>query len=276
MLPPDHILTRLGVTDPVALTRTGIARLWTVRTRNGQTAVLKLYGSSGKGNEAAGAAYLRAHSDRGAVKVMAVTPDAVLMAFLEGPSLGDLSRAGRDVEAMQLLARSAARLHAQPVLTVRELMPLDRALDILFTCTPGTDCPPDLWRNLSQAQTLAKQLLATQPEPVPLHGDLHHDNIICTNNGLQIIDAKGYCGDVAFELANALRSPKGAAQTVRNLGRVRACTSRFAHALQVSRQRLAQWGAVKCAHSIAVRASGQLGRDTESDLLSLLLDEAAQ
>jgi streptomycin 6-kinase len=118
---------------------------------------------------------------------------------------------------------------------------------------------------------LARALLDKQTVQIPLHGDLHHDNVIQTQTGPRAIDAKGYLGDSAFELANALRHPKGMKDLVRRTQQIDRCLTLYADAMAVPRQRLAKWAAAKCALSIFWRASGLVTEDAEADLLHLLL-----
>ncbi len=54
-----------------------------------------------------------------------------------------------------------------------------------------------------------KRLLSSSPEPVLLHGDLHHGNILLGPDGWQVIDPKGMVGDPAFEPSAYMRNPIG-------------------------------------------------------------------
>ena len=81
-------------------------------------------------------------------------------------------------------------------------------------------------------------------------------------------------GDPAYELANAFRNPKGAADLQRDPARISHLARIWSQGLDIERTRLLQWAAVKCALSIAWRAKGVLRDDKEADLLSLLLHHA--
>lgn len=54
---------------------------------------------------------------------------------------------------------------------------------------------------------LMEYMLATSPEPVALHGDLHHQNVLRGPRGWVLIDPKGVIGDPAFEPSAAIRNP---------------------------------------------------------------------
>lgn len=58
-----------------------------------------------------------------------------------------------------------------------------------------------------EAAEIAERLLAAPRRLCPLHGDLHHDNIIEGPRGWLAIDPKGVLGDPAFDAANMLYNP---------------------------------------------------------------------
>lgn len=256
------------------LTRTGLARLWRVRCEDGRPAVLKIYDRSDRGNESAGTAVLRAWAGHGAVQILAENGATVLMEELTRPSLGDLARRGDITTAVDRLAALAARLHGAAIKAPAGLQPLDQVLTPLLTVGFTPACPASMKRDLQRASALATGLLASQPERRPLHGDLHFDNVILTATGARTIDAKGYLGDPAFELANALRHPRGLPDLIRDPAHIRHCLDLYARTMPCPRRRLAQWAVVKCALSIVWRAGGPVAQDAEADLLGLLLATA--
>jgi len=270
------ILAQWRLTNPEILSQTPIAWLWKVQQRDRAPAVLKLYRQADRSNEAAGTDLLNAWFDSGAVQIVNNSGAAVLMLWLDGPSLGDIARSGEAKRADQLLCDAARRLHLVPTSAISNLRPLEDVFAALFQLQITPKCPAVLRRNIRRATEMARHLLDSQPPPIPLHGDLHHDNVILTSAGPRVFDAKGYFGDPAFELANALRHPKGLSTLVRDPIRIKQATEQFAKAMDVSLLRLAQWAAAKCALSIAWRARGILSQDDESDLLALLLDQAGQ
>jgi streptomycin 6-kinase len=61
---------------------------------------------------------------------------------------------------------------------------------------------------LSNAKHIAEELLTSTTEPVLLHGDLHHHNILRANRcDWLAIDPKGVAGDKAFEVGALLQNP---------------------------------------------------------------------
>ncbi len=254
---------------------TGHAQVWKVQTANG-SAALKFYHRTDRGNEAAGTTLLKHWENRGAVQILAEAQNAVLMEWLEGPSLGDIARAGQPGIALASLADTARRLHHMPLKSPKGLKPLSDVFEPLFSCRFLPDCTAALQCNMKRAISLARRLLDTQVQTVALHGDLHPDNVIQTAAGPRVIDAKGYLGDPAFELANALRHPKGMPSLVQQRRQIKRCLKLYADALLVSEDRLAKWAAAKCALSIFWRSHGSVETDREADLLHLFLDIADQ
>lgn len=62
-------------------------------------------------------------------------------------------------------------------------------------------------RVVDEAQELFESLAATSAEPVVLHGDLHHGNILRSGDGWLAIDPKGVIGEPAYEAGALLRNP---------------------------------------------------------------------
>jgi streptomycin 6-kinase len=58
-----------------------------------------------------------------------------------------------------------------------------------------------------EAAEIAERLLSDPIEVRPLHGDLHHDNIMHGPRGWLAIDPKGVLGDPGFDAANMFYNP---------------------------------------------------------------------
>lgn len=264
-------LSALGLSLIGEIANTPAAKLYHV-TRSDTECVLKVYHSGRLGNEAPGATVMRAWATSGAmVEIFDTYGDAILMQRLDGPLLGDLVRDGQDDIGCEHLANTARRLHQSPPNVSAPLPPLDAWFQALFDLRFSDTCTEDLRANMRQAAELARTLLRNTSETVVLHGDLHHDNVVLTQTGPVAFDAKGVRGDKAYDLANAIRNPKGAFELVNNPDRIARCVAHYAGMLNVSEQRMSDWAAAKCALSIAWRAKGVLTSDPEAELLATLL-----
>lgn len=272
--PEPEITILFRVSDPRFVDKTGLATIWKVRLENGAPAALKIYHGADMRNEAAGFDLLQEWDGRGAARLYGRSANAAVMEWLDGNALGDLTRSGRDDVANVHLVEVANRLHAAEIDTPPNLPRLTDWFSGLFDLQVGPACPDEARRDIASAQTLARELLASEHDIVPLHGDLHHDNIRLGNRGYCAFDAKGVLGERTYELANAFRNPKGAESIVRNGNRIAAIADLWSAEFNVDRQRLLAWAAAKCALSIAWRSEGTLQQDPEFDLLALLVGAA--
>ncbi|MBV9852687.1 MAG: phosphotransferase [Armatimonadetes bacterium] len=95
--------------------------------------------------------------------------------------------------------------------------------------------PPVL---LAEAETLFRDLTASQAAPILLHGDLHHGNILSAGRETWLaIDPQGVLGEPAYEVGAFLRnpSPRPASVLARRL-------DIFTDELGIDRARLRGWG----------------------------------
>lgn len=271
IIPPD-LQADLSLGTPEFVIETPIAHIWKVSCGDGQEAALKIYKKPDMGNESCGFQFLSALDGVGAARVFWTNQNVALTEWLDGPSLGDLTRAGRDETANRELVAVANQLHANPPGATAALPRLDTWFDGLFHLSISADCPVTVQRDLLRCQRLAGELIRTQQDIRPLHGDLHHDNIRLGTRGYCAFDAKGVLGERTYELANAFRNPKGAEQIIRDPARISHLADLWSRSFDVDRHRLLQWASVKCALSIAWRNTPILTDDPETDLLSLFLN----
>lgn len=270
-LPPQETLDQFGIASPTFIERTALATVWKVVRDDGQAAALKIYHGADMRNEAFGFEMLQGWAGRGAAYLYQKSANAALIEWLGGTSLGDLSRNGQDGKANMHLVDIANKLNSSALAPIPGIPTLDSWFLDLFSLEFGRTCPRQARKDLETCKARAKDLLASQGDIVCLHGDLHHDNIRLGDRGYCAFDAKGVLGERAYELANAVRNPKGAEKTVNSPDRIRRMLDRWATSFEVDRRRLSQWAAVKCALSIAWRANGPLESDPEFELLSRLL-----
>jgi streptomycin 6-kinase len=94
------------------------------------------------------------------------------------------------------------------------------------------------------AESLFTELLPSQSEPVLLHGDLHHDNILASTRAPWLaIDPKGVVGEPAYEAGAFLRNPMPGLLRVPDAGRVLSRRlDQLSEELGLDRSRLLGWG----------------------------------
>nr|WP_321983386.1 aminoglycoside phosphotransferase family protein [uncultured Lichenicoccus sp.] len=224
--------------DPIA---TRAARLLPVM-RDGRKAMLKL--AVGE-EDRAGGALMAWWDGSGAARVLAHEDGALLMERATGAgSLSDMARTGRDDEACKVLCATAARLHAPRAKPVPELIPLQHWFRRLG---PAAAAHGGL---LSRCDIASRMLLATPPEHIPLHGDLHHGNVLDFGaRGWLAVDPKGLSGERGFDFANIFCNPDlaAAAEPSRFVRRLAVVTK----AARMERKRLLLWILAWCGLSSA-------------------------
>lgn len=178
---------------------TPAARLLPV-LRNGKPAMLKLASSP---DQQRGAALMAWWSGDGAARVFARDDTAVVMERATGArSLADMARGGDDDAACRTLCATVARLHRKRPGPLPELVPLTRWFREL---EPAAARYGGI---LTRSLATAEMLLADQREPVVLHGDLHHDNVLDFGaRGWLAIDPHGLIGERGFDFANIFTNP---------------------------------------------------------------------
>ncbi|MEP3300240.1 MAG: aminoglycoside phosphotransferase family protein [Pseudoruegeria sp.] len=237
--PPDW-----GIQNPKLIEKTAIASVYRVSSRWGDGA-LKIFHNGNAKNEAFAPVWLKTMASPHVVPLFADTPGMVLMKWLPGPGLGDVSREGQDGMATRTLAHVAAQLLSKPVTRP------DFAPDLAQWVAPIFDCQRPDWmtekqqKRVGDMQVLCREMLKSCTTPRLLHGDLHHDNIRYDGHNWVAIDPKGVWGDPAYETANAFRNPKGF-EGLNQSDRIEHMVACFSEALQIPAERIRAWAAIKC------------------------------
>jgi streptomycin 6-kinase len=145
---------------------------------------------------------MRWWSGEGAAEVLESATDALLLErAARDRSLAALAWSGDDDRATAVLCDTAARLHAPRAAPPADLHPLAAWFEPLL----AFDAPPD-W--LRKSAATARGLLSMEAAVSPLHGDLHHDNVLDFGpRGWLAIDPHGLLGERTFDYANIFTNP---------------------------------------------------------------------
>src|SRR5258707_268497 len=128
----------------------------------------------------------------------------------------------------------AARLQVPRPGRLPELVPLSRWFAAL---APAARIQGGI---LAEADACACRLLAEPREPVALHGDIHHGNVLDAGaRGWVAIDPKGLLGERTFDFVNILRNPDAA--TALAPGRFDRQVEVLVDAAALDRTRLLKW-----------------------------------
>ncbi|WP_338867735.1 aminoglycoside phosphotransferase family protein [Myxococcus stipitatus] len=195
----DAYLTRWNLTPDGAPITTWGSRLLPVRWR-GQAAMLKV---SEHPEEKFGGLLMTWWDGQGAARVLESSDEAILLERAQGGrSLSALARSGHDDEATRILCDAIAAIHTPRSKPLPELVPLDvwfRELEPAAALHGG-------W--LTRSAEAARWLLANPRDVRPLHGDIHHDNVLdFGERGWLVIDPKRLLGERGFDYANLFCNP---------------------------------------------------------------------
>jgi streptomycin 6-kinase len=206
---------------------------WLLPVRYGTTsAVLKVYKPAS--DERHGADFLKYLDGNGAVRVMEADDTALLMERAVGSrSLMEMAVKGEDIQSAEILADTILRLHAPRSLEIpKTLVPLETQFMCLFK--RANDHPL-----LRKCASLARKLLEGQNDIIPLHGDLHHSNVLDGGaRGWLAIDPKALIGERTYEVANLLGNPWPHGEIVHDTVRMHKLAELYATRLCLNADRI--------------------------------------
>jgi streptomycin 6-kinase len=174
--------------------------------QGGRSMVLKLLPRSG--DEQRSGEVLAHWDGRGAVRLIEQAPGAVLIErALPGDDLSAMVQAGRDEEATLILCQVMAQLNRPPPAAARFRTIVDWGQGFARNRPAAVRAGMD-GALIDRAERLFRQLCETQSEPIVLHGDLQHYNVVRdAARGWLVIDPKGILGEPAYETGAMLRNP---------------------------------------------------------------------
>lgn len=221
---------------------------------DGVPAVLKVLRSEPEA--ALTASCLLAWQDHGAVRLL---EHASCTQLLERISPGTMLTQGwsiaDDQPKLRIIARASMRL-AQARATVGAPDVSTWGATLLRKPRPPL-IEEDTWRQAAQTYG---DLTATQREPVTVHGDLHHGNVLHRDAGeWAAIDPKGVVAEPEFDLACALRNPLKFASAISSRTLIEARLDLLTDEFGLCRRRLTNWAF--CQAVLAAAWSFEDGED---------------
>lgn len=236
---------RWKVSAPELIAETFSSRIWKVRREDGSPAVVKaLKPFDDVADELRGEHFLAWRRGEGAVRLLGRDGHSMLLEYAGDTLLSRILDEQGDNAASVIAAEVMAKLfspskHPFPP----ELQPLRERYVSLFR-KAATDRDAGHASIYVEAAAIADRLLDDPHDIRPLHGDLHHDNILHGARGWLVIDPKGVLGDPGFDAANMFYNP---------LDRDTLCLDslRIAHMAEVFAGTLGQSPAAILDHAIA-------------------------
>ena len=236
---------RWKVSAPELIAETFSSRIWKVRREDGSPAIVKaLKPFDDVADELRGEHFLAWRRGEGAVRLLGRDGHKMLLEYAGETLLQQVLDEQGDNAATAIAADVMAKLfspskHPFP----SELQPLRERFSSLFRkAAMDRDAGHD--SIYVEAASIADRLLANPHEIRPLHGDLHHENILQGPRGWLAIDPKGVLGDPGFDAANMFYNP---------LDRDDLCLDpeRIAHMAEIFAKTLGQTPPAILDHAIA-------------------------
>jgi streptomycin 6-kinase len=185
--------------------------------------------------------------------------------------LRDCHRQFGDEKATDIVLVVLGELHAtSPDAPPAELVSLRQHFNSLFD-NAQYQSDPAFADTLRWTAALADDLLDGQTDIRPLHGDLHHDNIIGGGlRGWLAIDPQGLIGDPAYDVANVFGNPLGGASDILNPSRVKTLARRFSLAIGCSETKILRYAAAHAGLSICWSLDDSGSADAQENIAERL------
>tara|TARA_R110002124_G_scaffold44422_15_gene135615 strand:- start:9030 stop:9881 length:852 start_codon:yes stop_codon:yes gene_type:complete len=244
----SRALIRWSLTKSTPLADSANSAIFKVEQNGRNFAVLKILKPLAAEEERRGAQLMNWYGGEGAATVFDIHGDTIFMEWLDGGTLGDAVRDGHDEQASTALCAVAAGLQRPRGEPPEGLLPLRTRFQSLFD-TDVRSWPHTARDMYARAAGIALKQFDRPTAQLPLHGDLHHDNILSSDRGWLAIDPKGLLGDPAYDLAIAFINPGGAEDRVKDPRRIAALADMVAARLGHNRKRVLGWAAAHAALS---------------------------
>lgn len=236
---------RWKVSAPELIAETFSSRIWKVVREDGSPAVVKaLKPFDDVADELRGEHFLAWRRGEGAVRLLGRDGHSMLLEYGGDTLLTRVLDEQGDNAATTIAAEVMAKLFLPGKAPFPpQLQPLrERYASLFKKAKTDRDASDDSL--YVEAAAIAERLLDDPHDVRPLHGDLHHDNILHGPRGWLVIDPKGVLGDPCFDAANMFYNP---------LDRDELCLDplRIAHMAEVFASTLGQSPAAILDHAIA-------------------------
>ncbi|AHF14551.1 streptomycin 3''-kinase [Niabella soli DSM 19437] len=199
---------------------------------SGQKALLKI---SLEEEEQLGGLLMQWWKGNGAARVLQYSGEALLLEWVDGGrSLKQMAENGQDNEATRIICQTANLLHAKRTEPLPQLIDLN---DWFYTLFHSREKYGD---QFAASMQIARQLLQSATAKKVLHGDLHHENILYSEErGWLAIDPKRLYGEAGFDYANLFCNPTKAVALAP--GRLEQQLKIVCSEAPITQQRMLQW-----------------------------------
>jgi streptomycin 6-kinase len=259
---------RWGVIESQLIVETFSSRIWKVTRCHGSAAVVKdLKPFDDVEDELRGVHYLAWRDGKGAVKLLDLDGQCLLLEYAGSTRLVDYLGEHGDRAATEIAAASMLQLFSPSERSIpSDLQPLRERFASLFRKAEA-DRREGMATLYVEAASIAERLLTNPVDVRPLHGDLHHENILHGPRGWLAIDPKGVLGDPGFDTANWFYNPLGRLDLCLNPERIVFMAGSFAKALGLDMRHILDHAIAYGCLSSSWHAADGNRKDEEQELL---------
>lgn len=230
-----------GVETAAQIADTPAGTVHDVTLRDGSQAIAKVLKSKNAEDNLRGADFLEWRDGIGCVRLLARAGHTILMEHAGRRTLRDVLAEDSDETATRIAADVVLEYHrASEKPAPESLLPLPGYFSSLFR-KAEQDRSADLESLYTEGARLAETLIGRQRDIRPLHGDLHHENIMHSPRGWIVIDPAGLIGDTALDVANMFSNPLDRFDLTRSEERTASMAGIFAQTLQRDARTILQY-----------------------------------
>ena len=246
---PDEIKRRWSISSAFFLADTASSIVHRVTLADGSSAILKRLKPRGLG-ELPGMTFLEWRQGQGAVRLLQNEGTECLLEDAGNLTLRAYRLQRGEDASNAVICMVLRRLHAPDGEPPGGLTTLDQHFRSLFA-RAEMESDQRLREPLQYCAEILRELLAHQQMVRPLHGDLHHDNIVTGGpRGWLAIDPQGLVGDPAYDVANIFGNPLNALPEIVDPQRIRRLCAIFSKTLDCSQERILRYAIAHAGASI--------------------------
>ncbi|WP_320196673.1 aminoglycoside phosphotransferase family protein [Agrobacterium rosae] len=246
---PAELTRRWSISSAFLIADTPTSLVYRVTLADASSAIVKALKPKGMG-ELPGMAFLEWCDGHGTGRLIDRVDHICLLEDAGDMTLREYRVVHGETSSNAIIVDTLKKLHSDRPRPTPELTPLREHFEALFK-RALRETNDEVSPVLRHAASIAEDLLSNQVNVRPLHGDLHHDNIIFSHDrGWLGIDPQGLLGDAAYEVANVFGNPLGAFDDIINPARIATLVSLFADALGCHEEKILRYALAHAGVSI--------------------------
>lgn len=221
--------------------------VYRVQRDDGSRAALRVYKTPDGTAERAGN-LLEWYRGDGAVRHFGSTAECLLTEWVEGKTLAEPAKDGKDIQAMSAIANLVGMLHVNRPDPPEDLIDLRAHFKDFFAA--DVRFWPDTARDLfARSVGIAYAVFDKPHAQIPLHGSVYHDDVFLAERGWIAGTPVGLLGDPAYDLAPSFLYPWGEVKLGANPMRINQMADIYAEKLGLKRKRILAFAAIYAANS---------------------------